>query len=342
MFQRSIPAIRLPLLAITLGDVAGIGPEIIVKGWDDLCTLCRPVVAGNLGVVTAAVQLVGNGAQVREVGDPADAQGMPGLVEVCQVATVDLAQIIPGTIDARAGKAANDFLLWAIDRALEGKVDGIVTTPLHKESLRVAGVPHPGHTEILAERTGTANFAMVLAVQGLAVIHQTLHMPLREVFSHLQPESISAKARLLDALLIRLGIPHPRLGLAALNPHAGEHGLFGDEEDKILRPLVSHLRAEGFQITGPLPADTLFQRAFSGEFDGVVALYHDQGHIALKLAGRGRAVNISAGLPILRTSVAHGTAFDIAWQGKADPGSLVTAADYAARLAGPRSVAGLA
>lgn len=329
---------KKPLLGLTLGDVAGIGPEIVARGWQELCGICKPVVIGSTGILEKAVGLTHSGLKVRKLNSAGEVAADPHCLEVIEVATADLSGIRPGKIDARAGKAAYDYLVFAIDLALAGAIDGIVTAPLHKESLAAAGVKHPGHTEILAERTGTSQFAMVLAIEGLAVIHQTLHMALRDVFHHLEPESIGQKAILLDQLLKKLGVRFPRLGLAALNPHAGEHGLFGDEEETLLRPLAKKLESSGINIQGPIPADTLFQRALAGEFDGVVALYHDQGHIALKLAGRGRAVNISAGLPIIRTSVAHGTAFDIAWQGKADADSLLTASRYAAKLAESRSL----
>jgi 4-hydroxythreonine-4-phosphate dehydrogenase len=207
---------------------------------------------------------------------------------------------------------------------------------LHKEGLRAAGLPYPGHTEILAERCGVQAFAMVLAVPGLAVAHVTLHMALRDVFRHLTAEGIREKAHLLDHLLTRLLGRRPRLGVAALNPHASDGGLFGDEEAALIAPAVEAARREGLDVSGPWPADTLFVRARGGEFDGVVAMYHDQGHIALKLFGVGRAVNISAGLPLVRTSVAHGTAYDIAGSGVADAASLVEAARVAARLAATR------
>jgi 4-hydroxythreonine-4-phosphate dehydrogenase len=220
---------------------------------------------------------------------------------------------------------------------MDNRIHAIVTAPLHKESLRLGGIHHPGHTEILAERTGRSDFAMVLAIPGLAVIHHTLHMALRDVFAQLDPAAIAGRATLLDGLLRSMGVPKPRLGLTALNPHGGEHGLFGDEEGRLLEPAVGIARQTGADLSGPYPADTLFFRALAGQFDGIVALYHDQGHIALKLAGRGRAVNISVGLPIVRTSVAHGTAFDIAWKGVADASGLITATDYATRLAIGRS-----
>jgi 4-hydroxythreonine-4-phosphate dehydrogenase len=240
----------------------------------------------------------------------------------------------PGEITAAGGRAAFDFLCRAIDLTRAGEADGIVTAPLHKEGLHAAGLKYPGHTEILAERTGTERFAMVLWVEGLAVAHVTLHMALRDVFRHLTTAAVQDKILLLDGLLPRLLGRRPRIAVAALNPHASDGGLFGDEEVRIIEPAVRAAKAEGIEVSGPLPADTLFVRARRGEFDGVAAMYHDQGHIALKLLGEMRAVNISAGLPIVRTSVAHGTAYDIAGKGVADESSLIEAVRVAARLTG--------
>jgi 4-hydroxythreonine-4-phosphate dehydrogenase len=307
----------LPRLLITMGDVAGVGPEIIARAWPQLMPLCRPVVVGDPAWLARAAKLVGAAAE------------MP-----CLHATeVDLSSVQPGRIDARAGRAAYDFLVAAIDLALAGEADGIVTAPLHKEALHAAGLRYPGHTEVLAERTGTRDFAMVLYGDSLAVAHVTLHMALRDVFRHLTIESVLQKIRLLHDLLPRLIGRPARLAVAALNPHASDGGLFGDEEATTIRPAVEAAAREGVTVSGPLPADTLFVRASRGEFDGVVAMYHDEGHIAMKLRSGWRCVNISAGLPIVRTSVAHGTAFDIAWKGVADASSLVEAAKVAARLA---------
>lgn len=327
----------LPLIAYTMGDAAGIGPEIIARIWPGLCGQARAVVIGDVEVMRRAAQLVSLQAEVVAIEHPADA--LANTLSVIKPSSApDVSAVLPSTIDARAGRGANEYLWHAIDLAMDGSVDAIVTAPLHKESLRLGGISHPGHTEILAERTGVTSFAMVLAVPGLAVIHHTLHMALREVFSHLDPAAIAARATLLHNLLKTMGIEKPRLGLAALNPHGGEHGLFGDEESRFLEPALKIAQNAGTDLTGPFPADTLFFRALAGAFDGVVAIYHDQGHIALKLAGRGRAVNISAGLPIVRTSVAHGTAFDIAWKGVADASGLVTATEYAIRLAKGRQM----
>ena len=221
---------------------------------------------------------------------------------------------------------------------MKGEADGIVTCPLHKEGLHAAGVKHPGHTEILAERTGTKQFAMVLWGDGIAVAHVTLHIALRDVFAGLTTPTVLEKVRLLNGLLPKLLNRKPRIGVAALNPHASDGGLFGDEEARIIAPAVEAAKSAGIDVTGPIPSDALWARAAAGEFDGVVAMYHDQGHIPMKMRSGRRAVNITAGLPIVRTSVAHGTAYDIAGKGIADAESLVTAADVAARLAAARGM----
>ena len=321
-----------PRLLLTLGDVAGIGPEIVARAWPELLREAEPVVVGEPAWVERGLRLVGSDAKVQMIARPAEARPSPGVVPVLSAGSADLSRVECGKVSAAGGRAAYDFLCAAIDLTMAGEADGIVTAPLHKEGLRAAGLPYPGHTEILAERTGTKSFAMVLYGDGIAVAHVTLHMALRDVFRHLSPDAVLDKARLLDGLLPKLLGRRPRIGVAALNPHASDGGLFGDEEETIIRPAVERARAEGIEASGPWPADTLFVRADKGEFDGVVAMYHDQGHIAMKLRCGPRAVNISAGLPIVRTSVAHGTAYDIAGHGIADAGSLVEAARVAARL----------
>jgi 4-hydroxythreonine-4-phosphate dehydrogenase len=325
----------LPRLLITLGDVAGIGPEVVAKAWPDLLKHSRPVVVGDPLWLRRGLELAGSRATVRAVAAPGEADPAVDSIPCLTATDQDLSGVAPGKVSAAAGRGAYDFLCKAIDLTRAGAADGIVTAPLHKEGLRGAGLPYPGHTEILAERCGVKAFAMVLAVEGLAVAHVTLHMALRDVFRNLSTAAVLEKAHLLDGLLRKLLGRSPRLGVAALNPHASDGGLFGDEEEKIIAPAVAAARAAGLDASGPWPTDTLFVRAKAGEFDGVVAMYHDQGHIALKLMGMGRAVNISVGLPIVRTSVAHGTAYDIAGRGVADAGSLVEAARVAAALTRP-------
>jgi 4-hydroxythreonine-4-phosphate dehydrogenase len=327
-----------PRLLITMGDVAGIGPEIIARAWPELTRLCLPVVVGDPGWLRQALNLVGSAAQVAPVQHPGETVPSPDRIPCLSASQEPLDDVKVGCVSDRAGKAAYDFLCRAIDLTLAGDADGIVTAPLQKEGLRAAGLPYPGHTEILAARTGTPRFAMMLFSQGpalpdgLGVIHVTLHMALRDVFRHLTVEAVHDKIHLSDGLLSRLLGRRPRIGVAALNPHGSDGGLFGDEEERIIRPAVAQAGKEGVQVSGPWPSDTLFVRARRGEFDGIVAMYHDQGHIALKLLGGPHAVNISAGLPLVRTSVAHGTAYDIAGQGIADAQGLVEAVRVAARL----------
>lgn len=323
-----------PLLLFTMGDVAGIGPEIIARAWPQLVAICRPVVVGDTAWLQRGLDLVRGSGRPRVVSRPAEVEPTADVLPCLQATNQNLAQLQPGRVTAAAGRAAYDFLCSAIDLTVAGAAQGIVTAPLHKEGLRAAGLDYPGHTEILAERTGTRSFAMLLYWKGVAVAHVTLHMALRDVFRHLSRDAVLDKIRLLDDLLPRLlGGRRPRIGVAALNPHASDGGLFGDEEETHIRPAVEAARNQGIDVSGPWPTDALFVRAQGGEFDGIVAMYHDQGHIALKLLGGRAAVNICAGLPIVRTSVAHGTAYDIAGQGVADASSLVAAAEVATRLA---------
>jgi 4-hydroxythreonine-4-phosphate dehydrogenase len=260
-----------------------------------------------------------------------------------------------GTIDARAGHAAYLTILRAIDDAKKHTVDAVVTAPIHKAALHLAGAHYPGHTEIFAEQCGVSNYAMMLYLgvdsaraggvkppdeYGLAVVHVTLHTAMKTIFEQITVESVHAKIHLADGFMRRLiGRDNhlPRIGVCSLNPHAGEEGLFGDEEIRIIRPAIERAIAEGLNACGPQPADTIMLDARDGKYDAIVAMFHDQGHIALKLLGMYRAVNITLGLPIVRTSVAHGTAFDKAWQGIADPGSLIEAVRVAVKLCGSTS-----
>jgi 4-hydroxythreonine-4-phosphate dehydrogenase len=333
-----------PLLAITLGDPAGVGPEVIAGVWPDpaLHAICRPLVIGHPGIMRRAVELWHGGARVEEIGSPEEARPAPDTIPCLAIGRPELLDVPPAMVDARAGQAAYDALVRAAQLALAGRIDGLVTAPLNKEALWLAGHHYPGHTELLAELCGVTDFAMMLylppaaglpAPSGLGVAHVTLHMALRDALAAITPAAIGVKIRLADQIMRRLKAGQPRIGVAALNPHAGESGLFGDEESQVIAPAVSEARAAGIQATGPLPADTLMVRAAAGDFDAVVAMYHDQGHIALKLLGMHRAVNVTLGLPIVRTSVAHGTAFDLAWQKKANPSSMLEAVRVAAQLA---------
>jgi len=323
----------LPRLLITLGDVAGIGPEIVVRAWPKLVTTSRPIVVGDGGWLENAVRLVGSPAKISVISRIHEAIPTATSIPCLNATQANLKDVQIGKVSAVAGQAAYDFLCKAIDSTMVGEADAIVTCPLHKEGLHGAGIQHPGHTEILAERTGTKEFAMVLWGDGIAVAHVTLHMALRDIFKNLTSSAVLEKVRLLNGLLPKLLGRKPRIGVAALNPHGSDGGLFGDEEERIIAPAVRAGIAEGINVSGPWPADTLFVRSHKGEFDGIVAMYHDEGHIAMKLRCGPRCVNITVGLPIVRTSVAHGTAYDIAGKGVADEGSLIAAADVATKLA---------
>jgi 4-hydroxythreonine-4-phosphate dehydrogenase len=332
-----------PRLLITLGDVAGIGPEIVARAWPELVEIARPVVVGDPAWLRRAVALVGSSARVVAIDRPDAVEPTTLAIPCLTGSTVELGGVEIGRISAAAGRAAYDFLCKAIDLTLAGEADAIVTTPLQKEGLHAAGLRYPGHTEILAERTGTQSFAMMLYARGpqlphgLGVVHVTLHLALRDVFDQLSTAAVRQKIDLLQEVMTRLSARAPRLGVAALNPHASDGGIFGDEEGRIIAPAVADARRCGIDVTGPWPSDTLFVRAQRGEFDGIVAMYHDQGHIPMKLLSGLAAVNISVGLPLVRTSVAHGTAYDMAGRGVADHRSLVEAARVAAQLVKSRS-----
>jgi 4-hydroxythreonine-4-phosphate dehydrogenase len=333
-----------PLVALTLGDPAGVGPEVIVGAWTESIVheWCRPLVIGHPEILRRAVRLWRTGVQVVEIDSADQAQPSSDFIPCLPCGSDEVLGVEPGEIHPCAGQAAYDAVVTAIDLALNGQINAITTAPLHKKALRKAGHNYPGHTELLAAKCGAGEFAMMLYLgqgdviqspSGLAVVHVTLHTALRDVFQRLSVEDILAKAHLADRFMTRLNGRRPRIGVAAINPHAGEGGLFGDEESIIIGPAVARARDEGLKIQGPFPADTLMGRACAGHFDAVVAMYHDQGHITLKLVGMYRAVNVTLGLPIVRTSVAHGTAFDIAWQRRAECGGMVEAIRVASRLA---------
>ena len=336
-----------PLIAITLGDPAGIGPEIIVGAWTESVVheWCRPLVVGHPGVLRRAVELWQTDLHVQEISSPEEAEPSQGVIPCLACGDDEVLDIKPGKLDARGGQAAYESVVAAARLALAGKVDAITTAPLQKEALRRAGHNFPGHTELLARLCGVDNYAMMLylgpdeALQsptGLAVVHVTLHTALRNVFHDLTEDAVLAKSRLADEFMARLTGRRPRIGICRLNPHAGEGGLFGDEELAVIAPAVQRGKALGLDLTGPLAADTLMVRARDGDFDAVVAMYHDQGHIALKLLGMHLAVNVTLGLPIIRTSVAHGTALDIAWKRLAETGSMIEALRVASQLAGAK------
>lgn len=344
-----------PLLAITLGDPAGVGPEIVAGAWAraDLSSWCRALVVGHPDVLRRAVRLLELNLEVVEVSSPGDVDVRRDVIPCLAAGCDDALRVPAAKIDPRGGQAAYDAVCLATELALTGRVDAVVTGPLSKAALHAAGHAYPGHTELLAELCDVQDFAMMLYLArggrvrgrvGLGVVHVTLHLALRDVFSRLSCDGVLSRARLAHhaatGLLRAQGIDEPpRIGVCALNPHGGESCLFGVEEREIVAPAVARGVAEGLRLDGPLPADTLLAAAVAGEYDSVVALYHDQGHIALKLLDMHRAVNVTLGLPIIRTSVAHGTAFDLAWQGRAEISGMVEAVRVAALLARHRLAA---
>ncbi|MGI9428831.1 MAG: 4-hydroxythreonine-4-phosphate dehydrogenase PdxA [Bythopirellula sp.] len=342
-----------PILAITMGDPAGVGPEVIVKALADsrVASACCPVVFGHPQILQQAVQLTESPATLTVVATLDELAARPNdanTIWCLPVGSDDVLEVPHGTVDARSGQAAYEAIARASDEALCGAVQGLVTAPISKSALHAAGhTRYPGHTELLADRCGVDDFAMMLYLPpdevpdsqaGLGVVHVTLHMALHDVFEHLTVDAICAKCSLADRVMrTGFGVVQPRIGVCALNPHGGEGGLFGKEETQIIAPAVAHAQRIGIRASGPFPTDTLMGRARNGEFDALVAMYHDQGHIALKLLGMHRAVNITLGLPIIRTSVAHGTAFDRAWQGTAESSGMVSALLTAARLTRSKS-----
>jgi 4-hydroxythreonine-4-phosphate dehydrogenase len=340
---------RKSLLAITMGDPAGVGPETIVGAWadDEVHRCARLLAIGHPKIFRRAARLLNRAIEVVEIGSAEEAKSTATLLPCLRTGDDSALSVPAATVDSRSGEAAYQAIVRAAELALTGKIDGLVTAPIHKAALWKAGHRYPGHTELLAEICGVTDFAMMLYLVGggeengdrlaarrhtVGVVHVTLHMALRDVFSRITTDAVLAKARLVTDLMARISGRPPRIAVCALNPHAGEDGLFGDEEQRIIGPAVEHGRSEGMDITGPLPADTLMVRARDGDFDAVVAMYHDQGHIAIKLMGMHRAVNVTLGLPIIRTSVAHGTAFDLAWQGRAETSSMVEAIRLAAKF----------
>ena len=323
-----------PVLGITMGDVTGIGPEIIAKV---LCTreaydLCRPVVIGSATMLRRSAKFFGESLEVRVLSDVQDASFTFGTADVLEPEDLNVESLPLGRISQEAGRAAVAFVKRAVERTLSGHIAGIVTAPLNKEAMHLAGFSYAGHTELLAELTNTSDYRMMLAAGPFRIVHVTTHVALRHVPEMIRRERVLKSIELLRNTLIRLNSEEPRVAVAGLNPHSGEAGLFGDEEQREIAPAVEMARSFGWNVSGPVPPDTVFLRAERGEFDGIVAMYHDQGHIPAKLVAFDRGVNITLGLPIVRTSVDHGTAFDIAGKGIASPNSLMEAIRLAVKL----------
>ncbi|WP_188456218.1 4-hydroxythreonine-4-phosphate dehydrogenase PdxA [Virgibacillus oceani] len=326
---------KKPIIGITMGDAAGVGPEVIVKSLqsEKVYENSHPIVIGDAKMLRRAAEVLQMNLTIKEIDAESDFSAEYG-----EIACFDL-DILPenlpfGEVSPEAGHAAFEYLRTAIELANAGRIDAICTAPLNKEALHKGGHIYPGHTEILAELTNTKDFSMMLSSPKLKVIHVTTHVGLIDAINMIQPKRVYNVIRLAHETLTNSGITEPKIGVCGINPHAGENGLFGygEEEEKIM-PAIDQATEEGIHVEGPLPADTLFFRAQRGDFDIVVAMYHDQGHGPIKVLGLEAGVNITVGLPIIRTSVDHGTAFDIAGTGVVDERSMLEALRQAIELA---------
>ena len=336
---------KLPILAITMGDAAGIGPEIASKTFADASVYerCRPLLVGNAAIMQRAITIVGASLDLNVVSDVADAKFAFGTIDIYQIEVENPLDIEFGVVSAKAGDLAFNAVKTAIELAKAKLVDGTVTGPIHKGAINAAGHHFSGHTEIYAHYTDTKKYAMLLADEELKVIHVSTHVSLREACDLVKKERILDVIHLMNNVLRQIGIENPKIGVAGLNPHSSDGGLFGWEEEKEIIPAIVAAKEEGINAEGPVPPDALYALANGGKFDGCIAMYHDQGHIPFKVVGfqwdkktkamkSVRGVNITLGLPIIRTSVDHGTAFEVAGSGIASPDALLLAIDYAIKL----------
>lgn len=327
-----------PILAVTLGDAAGTGPELLTKALVDpgIRAQCRPVVIGDAGVMRAALAFTKVDATIRAIGSPREAGDDVRTIDVLDLANVDLAKLKRGRIDPMTGGAAFDCIKRAVELTMAGEAHAVVTSAINKKSLSEAGHHYDGHTEILAKLTGAPRVTMMLVADKLRICHVSTHVSLRGAIERVRPERILAVIKLADDGVRELGVERPHIAVAGLNPHAGEGGLFGDEEIKYISPAIEQANKAGFHVSGPFAGDTVFFRTMQGQFDCAIAMYHDQGHVAAKMLGIWLGVNVTLGLPIIRTSVEHGTDFDNAGTGRGDPRSLLQALRLATTMAGNR------
>ncbi|MDN8543074.1 D-threonate 4-phosphate dehydrogenase [Erwinia sp. BC051422] len=323
------------IIAVTMGDPAGIGPEIIIKSLAEGELSGAPAVVVGCASTLRRIMAMGitPQAELRIVNSVAEAHFAPGIINVIDEPLADPDALKPGVVQVAAGDLAYRCVKRATELALAGEVQAIATAPLNKEALHSAGHLYPGHTELLAKLTDSKNYAMVLYTDRLKVIHVTTHIALRKFLDTLNRERVETVIGMAETFLRRVGYDKPRIAVAGVNPHAGENGLFGDEEIAIVGPAIEAMKAQGVNAFGPCPPDTVFLQCYEGQYDIVVAMYHDQGHIPLKLLGFYDGVNITAGLPFIRTSADHGTAFDIAWTGKAKSESMAISIQLAMQLA---------
>ncbi len=341
---------KKPILGITMGDPASIGPEITVKALSDpaIYEKCSPIIIGDAAVMEAAAGIVGKDVKINAVSDVKEAKFEFGTIDVYDMKLVDMDKLERGVVSAMAGNAAFQYVKKVIELAMNHEVDATVTNALNKEAMNLAGHHYSGHTEIYAEYTGTKKYTMMLAHENLRVVHVSTHVSLREACDRVKKDRVLEVIRIADQACKELGIKEPKIGVAGLNPHSGENGMFGREEIEEITPAIEAAKGEGIIVDGPVPPDTVFSKARGGWYDIVVAMYHDQGHIPLKVVGfvynqaeqkwdAVAGVNITLGLPIIRASVDHGTAFDQAGKGVANELSLINAMDYAIRMSEGRT-----
>ena len=326
-----------PIIAITMGDAAGIGPEIIDKSLSkkEIYDLCKPVVIGDLSVLIDALKVAKVDLKFNDVESPSEAKFEFGKVDVIDLRNIELKKLVMGRPQAMAGKASVDFIRRGVEFAVKRQVHAIVTAPLNKEAMNMAGIKYAGHTEILAELTNTKNYAMMLTAGNFRVVHVSTHVSMKEACSLVRRDRVLNVIRLAHEALRNIGIKEPKIAVSGLNAHSGEGGLFGREEIEEIIPAIEEAKKLGLNVAGLYPPDTVFLRAYKGEFDVVIAMYHDQGHIPIKMAGFEFGINVTIGLPIIRTSVDHGTAYRRAGLrlGTGDPTSLIEAIKLAVQMA---------
>jgi 4-hydroxythreonine-4-phosphate dehydrogenase len=339
----------LPIIGISMGDPAGIGPEICAKALalEEIYSICRPIVVGDAGVMADAVRFCGLNLKTAACKKVREAQFARGTIDVFDLANLPLAQLRHKEVTAEQGRASFEYVAKVIELAMAGEIDATVTGPINKAAINAGGFHYAGHTEIYAELTGTRDYSMMLAEDGFRVAHVSTHVSLKTACERVKKERVLTVIRLAHEALRQMGIDSPRIAVAGLNPHCGEGGLFGEEDEREIAPAVAAAQAEGVRAEGPLPADTVFSKMRGGMYDLVVVMYHDQGHIPTKLMGfqyddatgtwgQMAGVNITLGLPIIRVSVDHGTAFGKAGEGRATPQSMIEALKLAAKLAAGR------
>lgn len=316
--------------ALTMGDPAGIGPQIAIKALQQHQFYNRVFIIGDLTVLEDTALKLGINVDLQKISSVKEFDSH--YINVFDMRMISPNEFCIGKAQPLCGKAAFSYIDKAISLALDKEIAGVITNPINKESLKMAGINFPGHTEIFASKTGVSNFSMLFLLNGVTVAHVTTHCSLRTAIDLINKERVYSNIKLLDRAIRELGIDCPRIAVGGLNPHAGENGLFGDEEIVHLKPAIEKARSEGLNVSGPYPPDTVFMRAFKGEFDGIVSMLHDHGFVALKSMDFEHGVNITTGLPIIRTSVGHGTAFDIVEKGIASEESLVSAINAAFNL----------